>query len=195
MNAPGILSGIVFALVASMIGSLFFTLLPVAFSTIASLQITLTILSATYLSFLIKKGRQRTGRVITFIAWILISSGGLFLDLPIIHFILSQVAMIWIVRSIVFHSSILPSLFDLGLIAIGLLAASWAMLQTGSLATALWCFFLVQSLFGYIPGMAVLNRDRPPENQTQSNQISLSKNRFQSAHRVAMDAIQKLTTH
>jgi hypothetical protein len=185
MKAPSLLSSIAFAIAACVGGSVLYTLLPLVFTAAMSLEIAISVISAGYLFFLLKKGRQRTGRVIAFTSWILISGAGLLLDLPIATFILSQVAMIWLARSIVFHRSILPSLLDLGLIAIGLLAAVWALLQTDSMATALWCFFLVQSLFGYIPNLKSTSKVHTPVDQ----------DRFQAAHRVAADAIQKLTIH
>lgn len=184
MKTPSLLSSITFAIVACVGGSILYTLLPLVFLATLSLQITIAVISASYLVFLIKSGQQRTGRVVTFICWALISVAGLWVALPITYFILIQLAMIWLLRSIVFHRSILPSLLDLGLIAIGLLAASWALIQTDSLATALWCFFLVQSLFAYVA-------DFKP---TGKNQPAVEKDRFQAAHRVAVDAIQKLTT-
>ena len=185
MKAPGLLANIVFAIIACVGGSILFTLLPLVFSSATSLEIVIAVISAGYLSFLLKKGRQLTGRVIAFTTWVLITGTALLIDSPITYFILSQAAMIWLARSIVFHQSILPSLLDLGLITIGLLAAVWALLQTNSIATALWCFFLVQSLFGYIPNFKLFSKDHPPTDP----------DRFQAAHRVAADAIQKLTSH
>lgn len=185
MKTPSLLSGITFAIVACVGGSVLYTLLPLVFSATISLKITICVISAGYLFFLLKKGRQHSGRVIALTTWTLISVAGLLVDLPIATFILSQVAMIWLTRSIVFHRSLLLSLLDLGLIAIGLLAAVWALLQTDSMATALWCFFLVQSLFGTISNLKLISKGQPPVDQ----------NRFQAAHRVAKDAIQKLTLH
>jgi hypothetical protein len=185
MKGPSLLSGITFAIVACVAGSVLYTVLPLVLSAAMSLEITISVLSASYLFFLLKKGRQHSGRVIAFTAWILISGTSLLIDLPTSYFILSQVTMIWLARSIIFHRSILPSLLDLGLIAIGLLAAVWALLQTDSMATALWCFFLVQSLFGTIPAFKLFSKDHPPADQ----------DKFQVAHRVAADAIHKLTFH
>jgi cation transport regulator ChaB len=60
------------------------------------------------------------------------------------------------------------------------------MVNTGSLVGALWSFFLVQALFSWIPDLAHsqtpdLNHDRPGQSQ------------FHCAHRVALDAVRKLT--
>lgn len=185
MKAPGIISGIVFAIGASMIGSLLHTLLPLVVTTTASLMVTLALMSVAYLAFLLKKGRQKTGRITIFVGWTLISGVGFFLNLPIFYFILSQAALIWIVRSLVFQRSILSSLLDLALITIGLLAAIWALLQTGSIAATLWSFFLVQSLFAHVPHLK----------RAKENYSSASEDPFQSAYRAATEAIQKLTTH
>ncbi|MFT5656737.1 MAG: thiol:disulfide interchange protein [Gammaproteobacteria bacterium] len=186
MNAPGILMGVAVAIVASITGSVLFTLLPVVFSPALSLRLTITVLTAAYVVFLLRKGRKRSGKVTLFMVWGLLTSAGLLLELPTLYYVPAQATMIWLVRSITFQRSILAALFDLALIAFGLLAACWALLQTGSLAIALWSFFLVQSLFCLISRLAFLNRDSQAGNP-------VDQDNFQSAHRVAVDALRKLS--
>ena len=65
-------------------------------------------------------------------------------------------------------------------------AGAWAMINTGSLAAALWTFFLLQSLFCWIPSLA----------RKQDESVARpagGRSGFQSAHRVAVDAVRKLT--
>ena len=75
---------------------------------------------------------------------------------------------------------------DFGLVSAGLAAGAWAMVNTGSLAAALWSFFLLQSLFSWIPSLA--------RKQDQGLQRPAgARSSFQSAHRVAADAVRKLS--
>jgi len=60
------------------------------------------------------------------------------------------------------------------------------LINTGSLAAALWSFFLLQSLFCWIPSLANKRDER-------SSPAAGSRSSFQSAHRVAVDAVRKLT--
>ena len=120
--------------------------------------------------------------------WSIATLTSMLLDTSLISFLLVQAASIWVVRSMYFHTSVLPALLDLGLVTFGLVATAWAILQTSSVMIAIWCFFLTQSLFVLIPGFAN-NRDK----KGSFNPVEVD--RFQSAHRVALDAVRKLSTH
>ena len=141
-----------------------------------------------YLLYLMKRSNERVGRVVIILLWSSITLATLLLGISIINFVLIQVAAIWTIRCLYFHGSILPALLDLGLAGLGLVASAWAILQTGSITTAIWCFFLSQCLFVLIPGF---NQNR----ETIHSFNSVEQDRFQSAHRVALDAVRKLSTH
>ena len=80
---------------------------------------------------------------------------------PLLHYALIHLTSLWLIRSLYFHASILSTLLDFGVIALGLAVALWALIHSGSLLLSLWCFFLVQAVFVAIPG-----RIRPaPTNQ------------------------------
>jgi hypothetical protein len=107
-------------------------------------------------------------------------------EVPLFTQVLIQAGIIWLLRSLYFHGSILSAALDFGLVSVGLAASAWAMVNTGSLGGALWSFFLVQALFCWIPDLA---RKQPGDiYRNQHDQSS-----FQSAHRVALDAVRKLT--
>jgi hypothetical protein len=188
MKAPGILEGIVIAIGASVAGGVLSALLPMFISRSNSMLILIAALTLAYLLYLLKRSNERTGRVIMVALWLITTLGSVLLDTSLISFLLIQAALIWMVRSLYFHSSVLPALLDLGLVAFGLVASSWAILQTGSVMTAVWVFFLSQCLFVLIPSFAASHNPSSCLNTVETD-------RFQSAHRVALDAVRKLSTH
>lgn len=187
MKAPGILEGITLAIGASLGGGVLAALLPIVISEYTSAQILTSTLGLGYLVYLLKRSSERTGHVVMIALWAIASLTCILLDTSLFGTLLVQAALIWIVRSLYFQASVLPALLDLGLVALGLLASAWAILQTGSAVTAIWCFFLTQSLFVLIPGFAGTRDDASYFNPVESD-------RFQSAHRVALDAVRKLST-
>jgi len=188
MKAPGMLEGITLAIGASLGGGILAALLPIVFSEYTSARILISILALGYLIYLLKRSDERTGRVVMVALWLITTLACMLLDTSLLGFLLVQAVLIWVVRSLYFHASVLPALLDLGLVALALVASAWAILQTDSIITAIWCFFLTQSLFVLIPGFASTHDDASCFNPVEAD-------RFQSAHRVALDAVRKLSTH
>jgi hypothetical protein len=93
---------------------------------------------------------------------------------------------VWLIRSLYFYSSVLSALADLALNALSVIAAVWAVRQTGSVFLSFWCFFLVQALFVAIPAAMQRNKHGPAEAE--------SEDRFQQAYRVAESALRNLTS-
>jgi hypothetical protein len=137
-----------------------------------------------YLLYLLKRSHARVGRVVVISGWAMVSLSCWFFDVALLQQVLLQAGMIWLVRSLYFHGSIWSAALDFGLVSAGLAAAAWALLNTGSLVAALWSFFLVQALFCWLPGLQGESR---PANRADT------ASRFQSAHRVAIDAVRKLS--
>ncbi len=184
MKGPGILSGIGFAIIASLTSGLLGALLPILFTpAFSSLSIVLG-LTLAYLLYLFRYCNVRRGRIITLALWCSLSLCGWVLDTSLLSQLVLQLAIIWLVRSFYFHVSIFAALFDLALVVMAGAAGVWAILQTGSFTAAVWCFFLAQSLFVAIPE---LNRTR--------YQNSSTVDRFQNAHRVAQQAARKLSLY
>ena len=188
MKTPGLLEGITLAIGASLGGGLLAALLPTVFSENTSARILISILGLGYLIYLLKRSNERTGRVVMVALWFIATLACILLDTSLAGFLLVQAGLIWVVRSLYFHASVLPALLDLGLVCLALVASAWAILQTGSVMTAIWCFFLTQSVFVLIPGFASAR-----DNASCFNAVEVD--RFQSAHRVALDAVRKLSTH
>ena len=95
--------------------------------------------------------------------------------------------MVWLIRSLYFHSSVLPALLDLGLCAIAGLAAIVTARHSHSMFLTIWSFFLVQALFIAIPPLLKTPRAAPADYPEQ---------RFKRALHAAEDAVRRMhTTH
>ena len=97
----------------------------------------------------------------------------------------AQLAMIWGTRSLYFHQSLLAAFADLGLCGLGLIGALGAYLHTGSLFLSLWCLFLIQAFFVYIPSLAQPGGQRPDRDE----------DRFRRAHQAAAAAVHRLSSN
>ncbi len=141
-------------------------------------------MSFSYSIYLLGRSQQRTGRIIVTLSWLLMSVAIWWFELPLLHYALVHLAALWLIRSLYFHTSILSTVLDLGLIGFGVAVAFWALIHSSSPLLSLWCFFLVQAVFVTIPG-----RIRPaPTNQDSSN----SNIKFQQALRTAQSALNSL---
>ncbi len=140
-----------------------------------------------YLVYLLQRARARIGKLVTVAAWALLAAVNWLLPVPLFEQILLLAALTWLVRSLYFHASLISAALDFGLVAVGLAAAAWAVVNTGSLAAALWSFFLLQALFCWIPDAAGRSVRDPAD-------ADINASSFRAAHRVALDAVRKLST-
>jgi len=186
IQSPGIIKGIIAAFLISLMAGIASLILSgfIYQSTLFSFVLYAATLS--YLIYLLKNSNARIGRVMVISGWAVTSLVCWLFEVPLFEQVLIQAGSIWLVRSLYFHGSLFAALFDLGLVSIGLAASAWAMVNTGSLATAVWSFFLIQALFCWIPDLS--RKESSDVCRPQSEQTS-----FQSAHRIALDAVHKLT--
>lgn len=186
MKMPTIIDGVTVAAVISL-GAGAVSLLLGGFLVYGLLfEMLLYAASLAYLLYLLKRSRARVGRIVVIACWATASLGCWLFDIALLQQILIQAGIIWLVRSLYFHGSLFSAALDFSLISAGLAAAAWAMHNTGSLIASLWSFFLVQALFGLLPQMS---RER---NGAAAEQPA-DPSSFQSAHRVAVDAVRKLS--
>lgn len=186
MKGPGILKGIIFAILASLASGLTFMILPLVLGSATSSSLIIMGLSLSYLIFLLRHNDIRQGRVLVFSVWGLLGLSCWLLGLGLVEQVLINISLIWIVRSLYFHSSVTAALLDLILIVMAAGAGVWAALQTSSPIVAVWSFFLCQSLFGAIPEISDPRKTRNPP-------LDTTNDHFQTAHRVAQDAVRKLS--
>ena len=186
MQTPCVIDGVIVAALIS-IGAAVASLLLGGFVGYPILfQIVLYSAALTYLLYLLKRSDARVGRVVVIGGWALVTLVCWLFDVHLLEQVLLQATAIWLVRSLYFHNSIFTALLDLGLVSVGLAASAWAILNTGSLVASTWSFFLVQALFCWVPQLGQ-NADDAGRNSPQN------RSSFQSAHRVAVDAVRKLS--
>ena len=70
---------------------------------------------------------------------------------PTDQLILLSAALIWLTRSVISYSSIIPAGLDAGVTALSLGAASWTVATGSGFTMGVWVFFLVQALTAKIP--------------------------------------------
>lgn len=186
MKKPGFYEGVAFALavsvVASLLLSIFNTVLP--FDTV--LRLILAGIGLAYVIYLLSRSNERTGRVTVIAVWA-ISAFGIWVFSPsIVIYALLHLMLIWLVRSLYFYASVLSALVDMGLSGLSLLTAVWVVSWTGSFFLSLWCFFLLQALFVFIPSSW---KSKP----FSTMKAHSGENPFDIAHRAAEAAVRKLS--
>lgn len=184
MKKPGIIDGLIVAaavaLAAGAANLLFGGILGYGFL----FNLVLLAATLTYLLFLLKRSGTRVGRVVLLSAWMLTSLACWFFGLALLEQVLIQAGFVWLTRSLYYHNSLFSAALDFGLVSAGLAAGAWAMINTGSSAAALWSFFLIQALFCWIPELA---------RRQAGDELPYARVSFQSAQRVAAEAVRKLS--
>lgn len=181
-NPPGFFSGVAVAFVFAVVGAALFASLTPWFSASLAIRVIATVLGGGYLLYLLWRSAERTGRIVTVTAWCTSAAAVGWLTPTLPMFLIAHVVLIWLVRSLYFHSSIVTALYDLGLGALALAVAIWAAKSSNSLFLTTWCFFLVHALFVVLPRGTPASA--PAEDANQQT--------FQRAVRSARAAIHRL---
>ena len=185
MKAPGFLEGILIALIAAIVGEVLFTVLPWFLGSWLALLLIITLLSLSYLLYLLRRSPRKAGRPTLLLLWGLSSlSAGAF-EVGIPFYLLLQLGFIWLARSLYFGNGLFVALADLGLHALAAVSALWAFSRSGSLFLAIWSFFLVEAFFSLLP-----LRPSVPDDECEAHGANP---RFEQACRNATAALQKLT--
>ncbi len=184
MKTASFNEGLLVAFISSLAGTVIYYLLSAFVADSYLFRLLISMGSFAYVLYLLSRSQTPVGRVSTMVAWVLVSSVLWFYWPPAAVFILVNVSIIWLVRSLYFYSSVVSALADLGLNLLSIAAAYWAAQQTGSLFLSIWCFFLTQAMFVAIPkNLLATNKPKLP-----------ADDRFRSAHRAAQSALTKLST-
>lgn len=187
MKRPGFLHGVIVAAVFGFFASaVVATLMPfVGFGSV--IRLVIPALGLAYLWYLMSRSEERLGRVTTLSLWSALAVVTWWVAPPFPLYLLIHVAAMWLVRSLYFYSGMLPALMDLGLNALSISAAVWALTRSGSVFLATWSFFLVQALFVVIP--PTMKGKPKPERNT-----ALDSENFERAKRQADAALRQLFT-
>jgi len=187
MKRPNFFEGVLVGIIASIAGSALFATLTWLFSPANILELIVTTVSFAYIVYLLARSHEKTGRIVVLSIWSIIATLAWLLPLPLTLFVFVHIALLWLIRSLYFYSSILSALIDLGLTGLGLAVAIWSGIHTGSLFLSIWCFFLIQALFVAIP--ARITRQSPTRHFTPG-----CEDPFECAYRSAEAVLRKLST-
>lgn len=185
---PTFLEGAGVALVASLAGGALYAGLSAVYAPAGALRIVVALGGLAYVVYLIGRAEARVGRIVAIAGWLVAACALWLLAPPFGGYVLAHAGLVWLVRSLWFHASLLAALADLGLVAVGIGAAAWSARRADSVALALWCFFLVQALFASLPALgAARARDGGPEVVRAPDE-----DRFRRAERAAEAALSRL---
>lgn len=192
-SPPSVPQGVVAALALSLSGAAVLAALTPIAGAASAIRIVVTLLGFAYALYLLGRSGERTGRITTVVAWSCAAAAAWFAAPTLGAFVLWHVGMIWLVRSLYHHSSLLTALADLALTALAVAFAAWAASRSGSAWLALWCFFLVQAFFVVLPGLQpAATADGSRANGAPGSARAGDDDAFERAHRVAQAALRRL---
>jgi hypothetical protein len=184
---PGFLHGVIVAAVFGFFASAIVATLTPFLGFASVIRLVIPALGLAYLLYLMSRSRERLGWVTTLSLWSALAVGTWWVAPAFPLYLLIHVAAVWLVRSLYFYSGVMPALIDLGLNALSISAAVWAISRSGSVFLAVWCFFLVQALFVAIP--PTMHGKKNPEHNTAAD-----SEHFERARRRADAALRQLFT-
>jgi len=151
MKRPGFFNGVIVAAVLGFFASAIVATLTPLLGLGTVVRLVIPLLGLAYLLYLLNRSAERLGRVTTLTFWTTMTALAWWAAPPFPLYLLIHVGAVWLIRSLYFYSGVVPALMDLGLNALSISAAVWAISRSGSIFLATWCFFLVQALFVAIP--------------------------------------------
>ena len=158
MKHPTFLQGIVIALGFALSGAAIFSTLTLVYASSFILKALITGFAGLYVIYLLARSEERTGRVTVPVLWLAGAMLTWLLSPGLMAFLIAHVAAVWLIRSLYYHSSVLPALLDLALCALSVVAAVAAARHTHSVLLSIWTLFLLQALFVLIPEVVRSNR-------------------------------------
>lgn len=187
MKRPTFMEGTVVAAVASIPGAAIFGALTLTVAAGPVLRVIIAGLSLSYVIYLLNRSSEHVGKITVVTAWIALASMVWWLAPSMPLYLILHVIVIWVIRSLYFHSGILASVADLTVNALALAAGASCGIYTGSIFIGIWCFFLTQALFVFIPSWL---------GQLDSGEAnhSVRPDRFEIAHRAAEGALRKFSS-
>ena len=152
MKSPGFWRQVGYGLLLSAAGAVLFAGLSGLIGSATLLRALIVVLGAAYLALLLHGLRVRIGLVVTLACWIAVTLLLFAFDPRLWAWLLAQVAMVWLVRSLYRYDSLAAAIADAALSGLALATAIATAGYTRSMFLTLWIFFLVQALFVFIPG-------------------------------------------
>lgn len=186
MKTPTFLRETVAALVLSVLGAVIFNALQPFLGSGISARVLLVILSLSYLLFFLVENRIHTGKFVTSACWMAVTSLLVIFNPPIGIWIPILLGLHWSIRGFYRYHSLTDVFADFLLCGFALAAAFISASHTHSVFLSLWVFLLVQALYVFLP----THLSKRP---TTSNAATHDIDRFETAHRNATAALQRLS--
>ncbi|MGH2396965.1 MAG: hypothetical protein ACRDFW_08255 [bacterium] len=186
MKRPGVLQGIIVAVLLSLAAPAVHHLVDLLVPRMPALKLVIAALTTAYVFHLLRLHHARIGNIVLGTGTALMLIAALLWGIVTSTLVFVSITLIWIVRSLVTYSSVFMSIVDGALCFLGLGAAAWAFDATGSAFWAIWCFFLSQSLCALIP-------EQPGRsNQPAGSTPVMETGGFSAAHQAAEAALREL---
>ena len=183
MKRPTLLYHVGIAIFMTLIALLTGFVLRYLFSASLVLALTLSLLTMIYISHLLSRSGIRVGKITLGLICLTVLIIAILLKVKLSTLLLISVGLIWITRSLLYYSSLIPAIVDLALCIVSFASAIWGFIISDSIAAAIWCFFLTQALSALIPKRF----NHHPSAETKSGQ-----DRFNQAYQSAETAIRHL---
>jgi hypothetical protein len=189
---PSFLSGVAIAAVLAVAAGATYAALTVALTQALAVKIVVTLLVGSYTLYLLSQSNERTGRIATVAVWCIAAIVIAAFVPTLALFLIAHTCLICLVRTLYFHESTITALFDLGLSALALASAIWALRSSHSLSVATWCFFLVQALFVVLPCSVPMRATNSERVLPKAAHHDDGNQAFQRAQRSADAALRRL---
>jgi hypothetical protein len=189
MRRPTLLEGILVALVLSLSVSPLVVFVQLAVGGLLAWKLGVVVLAYSYMCYLLARSGRRSGRVTLGLLALTVLLVSLVFNLRFPTILLLCVTLMWAVRSFAYSRSLVSALLQGGVYVLGCGAALIVYGNSGSLALAIWSFFLVQAAFVLIPAQC-MHRLATPGGTTRGG----TPDGFGQAYHAAEQALERLTT-
>ncbi|WP_020407819.1 hypothetical protein [Hahella ganghwensis] len=189
MNTLNFWRGAGVALILSLLGATAFSVFSPLFGTAISARVIIESLSLIYLLVLLYQTSARSGRLLSLASWLLMSALLFLFNPTILIWLTAQVGLIWLIRCLYRYGNLWTAATDAILNGLALMLSLATAMHTHSVFLSLWCFFLMQALYVYIPGKC---SQRCQLTDTTANTQAGSDN-FERAYRTAEAAFKRLS--
>ena len=189
MRRPTLLEGILVALVLSLSVSPLVVFVQLAVGGLLAWKLGVVVLAYSYMCYLLARSGRRSGRVTLGLLALTVLLTSLVCNLRFPTILLLGVTLMWAVRSFAYSRSLVSALLQGGVYVLGCGAALIVYGNSGSLALAIWSFFLVQAAFVLIPAQC-MHRSATPGGTT----LGGTPDGFGQAYHAAEQALERLTT-
>jgi hypothetical protein len=183
MTAAAFGRQLLLALAISAAGAVVHSALASIFGSAIAIRLTLLTVALIYLLSLLRNAPRRSGRLLSALVWLGLAGLLLLFNPPLMVWALSQIGLIWLLRSLQRYQSLVAAGADALLCGLAIAAAMTTALHTGSLFLCLWSFFLIQALLVFV---------RLPQGSPRNSGDS-GEHDFESSLRTAEAALRRLS--